>query len=329
MLPVQTYYLRLFTYYYLDLLLTTMKYILLLTLVATFSACRPQVVDIKIPEAEPRLVIHANWKIDGNPWLWLWVGRTVSILSDSSLIGNSGSPSLDEEDNYTNTDWVNNATVELYENGHFLATLLPNATTHTYRFNFAASQRLQANAKYELRISAQGYTAVSAVQENINAPSATVYNYEPRGARDISGEPLDVVQVDMPANNSNSRQYFDIIAKIIPRDSTAINSSEYLLTQSPDPILENSAGRIVYAAQANSPSYRLRLHLPLVDSAMYKLDLEVRNITADNFKYYKSLLAYYAANNNPFAEPVVLFSNIQNGRGLFSLYAGQDLNVIP
>lgn len=325
------YYRPIFTTY---LYLTSMKYIhslaLVATLAATFSACRPQVVDIKIPDAEPRLVIHANWKIDGNPWLWLWVGRTVSILSDSSLNTNSGSPSFNDEDNYANTDWVDNATVELYENGQLLATLLPNPTTHTYRFNFSATApRLQANAKYELRVSAQGYASVIAVQENINTPSATVYNYEPRGARDINGEQLDVVEVDMPANNSDSRQYFDLIAKVSRRDSTAISGSEYYFTQSPDPILENSAGRIIYAAQANSPSYRLRLHLPLVDSTIYKLDIEVRNITADNFKYYKSLIAYYSANNNPFAEPVVLFSNVQNGRGLFSLYARQDLNVIP
>jgi hypothetical protein len=310
-----------------------MKYIhslaLVATLAATFSACRPQVVDIKIPDAEPRLVIHANWKIDGNPWLWLWVGRTVSILSDSSLNTNSGSPSFNEEDNYANTDWVDNANVELYENGQLLATLLPNPTTHTYRFNFPLGQRLQANAKYELRVSAQGYAAVTAVQENINTPSAAIYNYEPRAARDINGEPLDVVQVDMPANSSNSRQHFDLIAKVSPRDSTVMNSSEYLFTQSPDPILENSAGRIVYTAQANNLSYRLRLHLPVVDTAIYKLDIEVRNITTDNLKYYKSLIAYYSANNNPFAEPVVLFSNVQSGRGLFSLYARQDLNVIP
>ncbi len=324
------YYRPIFTTY---LYLTSMKYIhslaLVATLAATFSACRPQVVDIKIPDAEPRLVIHANWKIDGNPWLWLWVGRTVSILSDSSLNTNSGSPSFNEEDNYANTDWVDNANVELYENGQLLATLLPNPTTHTYRFNFPLGQRLQANAKYELRVSAQGYAAVTAVQENINTPSAAIYNYEPRAARDINGEPLDVVQVDMPANSSNSRQHFDLIAKVSPRDSTVMNSSEYLFTQSPDPILENSAGRIVYTAQANNLSYRLRLHLPVVDTAIYKLDIEVRNITTDNLKYYKSLIAYYSANNNPFAEPVVLFSNVQSGRGLFSLYARQDLNVIP
>jgi hypothetical protein len=304
-----------------------MKYILLLSFVAIFSACRPQVVDIKIPDAAPRLVVHANWKIDGNPWLWLWVGHTVSILSDSSLNNNS-SQSPNEEDNYAGTAWVENASVELYENGQFLATLLPNAATHTYRFNFPTGQRLQANAKYELRISAQGYTAVTAAQENINTPATTIHSYQPNGARDINGEQLDVLEVNMPANNSDSRQYFDLIAKITSRDSTVSNYREYLFTQSPDPSLESSAGRIVYKAEANSPSQKIRLHLPLVDTTVYSLDLEVRNITADNFKYYKSLIAYYAANNNPFAEPVVLFSNIQNGRGLFSLSGRQNLNVI-
>ena len=48
--------------------------------------------------------------------------------------------------------------------------------------------------------------------------------------------------------------------------------------------------------------------------------VELHSITADQYKYRKSLGAYRDAEDNPFAEPVLLYGNIKNGYGIFVTY---------
>lgn len=55
------------------------------------------------------------------------------------------------------------------------------------------------------------------------------------------------------------------------------------------------------------------------DKRIYRPVIEVTEITADYFKYKKSVEQYDYARDNPFAEPVSIFSNIQNGYGVFAI----------
>ena len=45
------------------------------------------------------------------------------------------------------------------------------------------------------------------------------------------------------------------------------------------------------------------------------------HINKDYFKYLKSLNTYENVQDNPFAEPVNLYSNVKNGYGFFTTYA--------
>jgi hypothetical protein len=57
-----------------------------------------------------------------------------------------------------------------------------------------------------------------------------------------------------------------------------------------------------------------------VDGKHYKAVVELNNITAEQFRYRKSYRAYRDSDGNPFAEPVLVYTNIKNGYGLFSTY---------
>jgi hypothetical protein len=48
--------------------------------------------------------------------------------------------------------------------------------------------------------------------------------------------------------------------------------------------------------------------------------VEFNSITADDYKYKKSYAAYQEARDNPFAEPVLIYTNVKNGYGIFSTY---------
>jgi hypothetical protein len=294
------------------------------------SACRPQVIEIDLPPHEPRLVVHCNWELEERQILWVWVGSTISIL-DSILLDSSGGGSTmpNAEANYAATQWVSNASVELYKDEQFVGLLTANPNTRTYRYTLPLGTSLTAGSVYELRISAPEYPSVYSSQSNIIMPQASNISYQPDAARNIDGERLDIIEIELPTDSSRAVRYYDIAAKKSARDSLW-QETEYVYLESPDPNLENNIGRIIYKDIPNTASSnRLVLHTPLLDTTQYRLTLEIRSISPDYYKYYTSLGAYYASQGNPFAEPVVLFSNIDNGRGLFSLTGLQELVIVP
>jgi hypothetical protein len=52
-----------------------------------------------------------------------------------------------------------------------------------------------------------------------------------------------------------------------------------------------------------------------------KPTVELLSINEDYFRYIKSVNSYDNALDNPFAEPVNVFSNIKNGYGFFTTFA--------
>ncbi len=56
------------------------------------------------------------------------------------------------------------------------------------------------------------------------------------------------------------------------------------------------------------------------NNRLYKPVIELHNITADHYKYRKSYTAYKDAEDNPFAEPVLVYGNVNKGYGIFSVF---------
>jgi len=92
-----------------------------------------------------------------------------------------------------------------------------------------------------------------------------------------------------------------------------------------DPILSNiylSDGIAMVCSDAsfNGSSYWLRLYdytevYPEIKSVVF----EVSSITKDAYLFYKTSYAYLESQYNPFAEPVIVHENIENGHGIFIL----------
>jgi hypothetical protein len=47
------------------------------------------------------------------------------------------------------------------------------------------------------------------------------------------------------------------------------------------------------------------------------VSFELRSLSPETFKYYKSVNQHYDTSGDPFAEPVIVFTNIENGIGIF------------
>jgi len=70
----------------------------------------------------------------------------------------------------------------------------------------------------------------------------------------------------------------------------------------------------------NGQSYTFNIEQSILPEAI-KSTIIVRNISADLFKYKKTLQLYKANQDNPFGEPVQVYSNIKDGLGIFSGYS--------
>jgi hypothetical protein len=94
----------------------------------------------------------------------------------------------------------------------------------------------------------------------------------------------------------------------------------------------NSDGKTIYSPTGiiyESRSYSSSNGSPTTPSRRAKgistIRLELMNISKEYYDYATSLIKSNEANNNPFAEPVPVFSNVKNGLGCFAGYNKSEL----
>lgn len=51
----------------------------------------------------------------------------------------------------------------------------------------------------------------------------------------------------------------------------------------------------------------------------YEYRLRIKTLSDEGLNYYRSISSYQTAQNNPFSEPVVIYSNVEGGYGVFAL----------
>ncbi|GGF14652.1 DUF4249 domain-containing protein [Hymenobacter cavernae] len=67
--------------------------------------------------------------------------------------------------------------------------------------------------------------------------------------------------------------------------------------------------------------------IPRMCQELGYIEVRVSNITADAYKFYQSMNSYYNSQDNPFAEPAPLASNIKSGYGVFGAAADATYRI--
>ena len=65
------------------------------------------------------------------------------------------------------------------------------------------------------------------------------------------------------------------------------------------------------------------------EDVLSSLKVELRNVSESYYYYYRSVDLHQMNEGNPFAEPVQVYSNVENGLGIFTAYneSSQVLNL--
>jgi Domain of unknown function (DUF4249) len=307
--------------------MTLIKYFSGIIFFFIFASCNNSedifspIVDIKLPDFKSKLVIFANFKTDSDT-LKVYLTRTRSALDTSVrkvFIRNdtfgifNGKPLF--QSIFYEGDTLQNAKVELFRNNVLFGTFKNNALGL-----YILPKKLVADgATYRIRAEVAGYEVVEATQKIPTPAKLDSVRYVENGA---------VVQEDIITRKSNEYVYFFTdpteggnyyYIKAEHFDTSfSFNGSILFYPQSLDKLEQSGFlnDKSFNGKPYNWRNYNDQAIKPLKGS---RIEYTLFTTTVDLFQFSRSKQLNEDAKGNPFAEPVILYSNIKNGYGIFTL----------
>ena len=284
--------------------------VILLSFTFFLTACSEdffdQTVAIEVPEHTPLLAITSQLNA-GDSTIWAYVTHSQGILENSQA------------------NPIENAIVELYRGGQLIEAI-PFWGEQFYSKNldmpFPSDQ-----AEYQLKISAPGFDPIEATQQMPTTVPIISAVYEAEGALDLDGERVDEISIEFedPAGEKN---YYQLEVYIIYPQSTN-NLWLHLL----DPIAEE-LGRSQFlkddSFEGKKYTWRAGFYPQHFEpGSEAKILVQLFSISRDKYFYERSVSLSQDADDNPFAEPVIIYGNVEGGLGVFTLSAKSEVVIEP
>lgn len=293
----------------------------------TFST----VTTIKVEEEDQKIVANCIFKTDSI--------FKVQVSKASSIYENTYGSMPNE--------YLNDAIVQLFANGE----LLENLQRVNLQGTYLSTATPQPNTAYTLKISSPNLPSVEATATMPNPVKIDTVVIKNTNIQENAIKAKLGISFTDPANVTN---YYSISCAYIDTahspygDNFGLYENSYFGTTDPAILAENTdsqaqdpfedignqdndpiqyfEGGVVYFTDAlfenKQKEIELYKHLNL-----YNGDTSLHNIVVTNVLYtvspelylhQRSLKLYYQTSDNPFAEPVQVYSNIKNGYGIFA-----------
>ena len=286
------------------------------------SSCEKD-IKVNVPEQPKKLVIHGVTAMN-NPFR-VTIGKTAGILD------------LTTNDTYKVTD----ALVLLYENNVLKDTLVPNQNNSVYVVK--RNTVVQAGKTYLLKAEAPGLTSAEAETVTPNTIAIQSITRRQNVRTDANGRQLDELKITFADDGTQTNNYIVKVRRPTYYNGTSVEYSGIYCMRSSDKDIErgnnvdptdfescidqeffmmdkNFNGRVKEILLfVDHEELRSFTH-PVNNRTMRPL-VELNSITPEHFKYRKSYDAYQDSEDNPFAEPVLVYTNVKNGYGVFTTYS--------
>ena len=294
-----------------------MKYLLfIMTAFFILSSCERE-AHINIPPQVQKLVAES------------WQGQNV--FPEARISHTRGVTDPLAQGGQANPYIVRNAIALLYENDVFRDTLKFNIVSEKYK---AAIARIQAGKTYKLLLSAPDFPAAEAISFTPLLVPINNLVFTANVRSDADGNPQDEVKLSFTDNGATEDYYLlrildayggylycintndKDVEKLVYEDpfyaEDCLQSDRLLLS---DINFNGALKTLIFYVESGS------LGTQNTPGGLRRATVELLHINKDYYKYIKSLNSYENAVDNPFAEPVNLYSNVKNGYGLFTTYA--------
>ena len=273
------------------------------------------VLDVEPPEHVKQLAVHC-YVSSNSEILYAGLSETRALL-----------------DNGQNLDVVSDGALSLYNDDTKLFDFVPNATSNSF-VNYTYNNTTEFGTKegvMELRASAPGYPELRATQTFPKFVPVTDVKFEEEGTIDIDGSKLDAVEITFtdPAGEEN---YYEI--GLVRVDSSA--SGNLCIGRMSVETQDLNAERggdwdaiLLTDAGFDGQEYKIILGIYNSFNQGGNITLQWKCISKEHYQYSKSLRAFNDSGDlGGFAEPVSIFSNVENGLGVFTCSTDELYTVV-
>lgn len=291
-------------------------YLIIVTLVLSIFSCRKE-LDIDIKEKDKKIVL--NGLINPDSLIKINLSKSIGVLESSNSL-----------------QFVNNAIVKLYEDNNYVEDLIFDKTGNYYStINPKRDKEYKITADVNGMKSVETYTSIPVSYEVFDlkyTADSTLYGDEYYHYYDYE------TTIDVSFNDPSDKTNYYILSfsRLYPKMRYNENTETYDTIGYRLEALDYSSNTQVfevycYNSYINGYAFsdklfdgqKCSIHSKLYN--YYNEDLwiyiNLYSISKDYFKYLKSYDKYEEVDGNPFAEPVIVYSNIENGLGLFSSYS--------
>lgn len=285
--------------------------------VALFSC--EDAVELDIGDLESKLVVVSNFVPD-KP-VEVFVSKTKSVLSSDA------------------TYYLPNASVQLYRGNTFLEALRfqPGANGNPPRY-VTAEYFPEVDSTYTLRVDVPEFEPTQAQSNIPKAATIRSLNVDDVVIQQISPDSLaffyqvEIVFADPPnVHNFYHLSFYQQTwnyevqnGNIVIVDSnfkninfSSENDNNSLIAYFDGGVLFED---VAFDGRQVSYSFNLRTDIQRSKEILGKMFAELRTTSQDYFLYHNSLSRQQTSSGGPLTEPVIIYNNIENGRGIFAGY---------
>lgn len=276
-------------------------------------------LELQFPETSPSLVVISNFTSDQDLMVQVSLSRTILA-----------SPGI---------EYLTGAQVNVFEGTRQLEQLelvIPNDGTPFYQ---SQEFRAEIGVEYGIQVLVPGFEeviAMSSIPEQIDLERVNIENLVIEKRSDsIEAYTLDLnVGFQDPGNQKNYyhlKLYQQFERFTVLRSDTIVTSSSIRELQFSAAINNNyqvahyEGGVLLedtpFDGSAQNYSFPLQVNVAFQEELPGKIIAELRTVSEEYFLFYSSVSRQQQAPAVPLAEPVIIFNNIENGRGVFAGYA--------
>jgi hypothetical protein len=277
-------------------------------------------VDLQIPVLEPKLVVVSNFTSEED--VFVQVTKSQSILDSNDVT------------------YITDAVVELYQEDILLEELsLVQGVRRVPPYYSTFMTSLEPGVIYTIKVDAPGFETVmaeSSIPEKIDIQGLNVTDIDIQtGANDdelIFSYTVNMAFQD-PPNESNFYQlnFFQELYSYINIEGDTVITGKNLRQIAFSPQNNNNNfiayfdGGVLFDdtnfdGSVIGYSFRLETRLNQETELLGQMFVELRSTSEEYYLFHNSLSRQQENTNDPFAEPVIVFNNIKNGKGIFAGY---------
>lgn len=277
--------------------LISAKILLFMSFLFLGSACEKIVTNVDLPDYQPKLVVQCFISPEDS--------NIIVYVSESSPIFKVGPVYQDLK--------ISDATVRITGQGQ--DAIIPYLSDHQYYMLPKSAFPILSGATYTLQVSVPDGRSVSA---STTVPSKLNTSLLINEINWIQGEFSDYEMNFRFQDLPGAGDFYRISAYFSDTDTNLgiLNTYELFLEKGERVTSDLNKDENVFSYRVNYSTY----------SKNNKVTLLLLTTNEEYYRYHKTVFSYVG--DDPFSEPVIIYSNIENGLGVFCAYRKFELDSL-